>query len=312
LPIADSLPDMPALDGVDLPFGGTRRDLPGGLGDLPAVGGLAGLPAVGDVGLPLGDARTDPPVGGLGDVPLAGGLSELPVVGGLGLPVGDGRSDPPVPGGLGDLPVAGELTELPVVGDLSLPVGAARTDLPIPGLPDLPIVDNLAVGGMPFGGRRSDLPIDGLPAVDDLGLPIGGFDLPLPGATGRSNPEELAGDLVDGLPELPMGARDLPIDIPGNVNLFEELPAFRSNATDVTTVIPRAEAPTAVLPKLTEAELTRPLPAVPAFGDVPVVQVTSVRNLPIQVPAVDPAVNSGTLTDTRAALANLFTYHPIG
>ncbi|MCT2586494.1 hypothetical protein [Actinophytocola gossypii] len=325
LPLADGLAGLPAVGGLG------RSGLPvEGLDGLPVADGLAGLPVVGDLGrsglpvegldgLPVADGlaglpavgglgRSGLPVEGLNGLPVADGLAGLPVVGDLGrsgLPV-DGLNGLPVADGLDGLPAVGGLgrSDLPVRGRDGLPLADGRTDLPaVDGLPVPPVVDGLgdvpvAGGlGLPVGGGRSDLPL-----VGELGLPVG---------NGTTN---LPLGVADGLAELPFaGVPDLPVDLGGGLPARgRDLPAFTSNATETTAVIPQVDAPTAVLPNLTDVELTRPLPAVPAFGDVPVVRVPSMGHRPVQVPAVDPAVNSGTLTDTRAALANLFTYHPIG
>jgi hypothetical protein len=75
-------------------------------------------------------------------------------------------------------------------------------------------------------------------------------------------------------------------------------PVF-GNLSDVTTILPALPVP---------AEITTLLPVIPAApvsADVPVAQLPGVGE-------VSPRTNESTLDSTRAALANLFTTHPIG
>jgi hypothetical protein len=75
-------------------------------------------------------------------------------------------------------------------------------------------------------------------------------------------------------------------------------PVF-GNLTDVTTILPALPVP---------AEVTTLLPVIPAApvnADVPMAQLPGVGE-------VGPRTNESSLDSTRAALANLFTTHPIG
>ncbi|MPZ80998.1 MAG: hypothetical protein GEV28_11590 [Actinophytocola sp.] len=163
-------------------------------------------------------------------------------------------------------------------------------------------------GALSLGDARSasELPV-GLPAVGDVPM----NEIPL---------EELPiSDELAGAPTMLSGAT-------------ESFPAV-GDATDATTLLPAVPAVgdladvTTQMPALPAApqvagltDVTQVVPTVPAVGDVtavPAVQAPSLNTLPVEAPALSDvdatsALDDASLSDTRAALANLFTTHPIG
>jgi len=174
------------------------------------------------------------------------------------------------------------------------------------------------VGGLvPMGGQRAlpsgDL-LDGLPIVGSL---FGGGFGDLQGFGGFGGRQDV--------PALPVDLAFLPVfgDLNDVTTVIPAVPAVPAvpGLTDVTTVIPAVPA----MGDLTDVTTVIPtVPAVPAAGDitaVPVVQAPSLNTLPVATPelsgvqapvASDVApLDASSLDATRAALANLFTTHPI-
>jgi len=166
-----------------------------------------------------------------------------------------------------------------------------------------------------FAGGMSGLPGQGQVAdVADMAANGGVQQTPqiLP-APARSDMQPFAGQLGD-LPtgDLPTGdsTGQLPVAVPAALPVQRDLP---SDLTDVTTLIPAVPAAGNV------TDVTTVMPAVPAapgldgIADAPLVQAPSVGTLPVpgvsQVAA--PELGGSSLDSTRAALANLFTTHPI-
>jgi hypothetical protein len=306
--------------------GGQQGGLPvvgnvlgGQQGGLPVVGGAlsggqqGGLPVVGDVlggqqgGLPVVGSALGSSQQGAGG-PLGGLLGQrdtdqLPVVGNAlgagqssdGLPVmgnavsGAGQSAGRLPtvggllggreSGVNSAPVAGNLVEV----DSSERTERTATDLPNVG--QLPVANGLPATNMPVvNGQSLD---GGLPATDNLAndLPVVSTVPMVTGLFGTVSDQQ-AMNAVTTL--LPVSS--------GN----------RHRASDFRTVVPR-------MPSVTDVDVTQIIPTIPS--------VTDMRTFPgVQVPTLDgvpamanfPAIDPGSLTDTRAALDNLFTNHPIG
>ncbi len=278
---------------ADDPLGGLLTGTSAGPVGLDAVTGLLGNVDTNGVGPVTGADIGSVPVGGQRDLPVAG---NLPVAGGLpgGLPVAGNLPVglDTVTGLLGNVsgngvgPVAG-LTDL-----ANLPVGAQR-DLPVAG--GLPVADGLP-GGLPVD-LLGNVPLVGGLTGGNLGLPG------LNGLGGRSDVPEFApvfGDLTEVTSVIPAAPER---DLTDTTAVIPAVPAV-DDPTDVTTIIP----------------------AVPGVGDgteVPVVQTPSLNTLPVAPPQVSgvrapvvsnvtPYLDESSLDSTRAALANLFTTHPIG
>jgi hypothetical protein len=319
LQMGDLASNLPVDVPVALPV---QRDLPTGdlpTGDLPTAELTGGLPTDGLTGnLPTGIPMALPVQRDLPTADLTGDLPTGELTGGLptgGLPTGDLT---------GNLP-AGIPMALPVQRDL--PTG------------DLPTAE--LTGGLPTDGLTGNLPTDvpmGLPVQRDL--PMG--DLPTSDLTGDLPTSEFAGNLPTGMPMALPVQRDVPQtpSLPAMPSLTPDLPqagdvlsplsgitiggysAFSgfggrsdvpADLTEVTTLIP-------VIPATDDlTEITTVLPVIPAFpgldgiAGAPLVQAPTVGTLPI--PATSdvqtPELGGSSLDSTRAALANLFTTHPI-
>jgi len=178
------------------------------------------------------------------------------------------------------------------------------------------VTDNLA--GLPVAGQR-DLPTDSLGDLPIIGSLDGDFaDLADLGAVqgfggfgGRQD-----------VPALPFELDFLPMfgDLNDVTTVIPAVPAT-DGLTDATTVIPVVPA----TGDLTDVTTVIPaVPALPGAGDVtavPVAQAPSLNTLPVTTPELSgvqaPVVSdvapmdASSLDATRAALANLFTTHPI-
>ncbi len=307
--------------------------------------GRAAAPVGGDLlggGLLGGDLLGGHLFGGLlgGDMlgGVTGGLpvSQLPVSG-----VGGRQDVPALPVGgdvLGGDLLGGHLFGGLLGGDMlggvtgGLPVSQLPvSELPVSGVSGREDVPALPVGGDVLGG---DL-LGGL-----LGGGLLGGDM-LGGVTGGLPVSQLP---VSSLPVSGVGGRQ---DVPAvPVELPELLPVF-GDLTDTTAVIPAVPATddltdtTAVLPVIPATDdltsTTAIIPVIPAAGDltditsvipvvpalpgagdvnaVPVVQAPSLNTLPVSNPGLSgvqaPVMGDSSLDATRAALANLFTTHPI-
>ncbi|MFI7677138.1 beta strand repeat-containing protein [Actinophytocola sp. NPDC049390] len=137
-----------------------------------------------------------------------------------------------------------------------------------------------------------------LPARGDV--PV---TLPAPDVMPQTPALPVSGDVYEPLPTVTLdtfdrsrGARsDVPSDLTDVTTLIPAIPAT-DELTDITTVMP-----------------VIPAPGLEDISSAPVVQAPSVGHLP--VPAVSdvqtPELGGSSLDSTRAALANLFTTHPI-
>ncbi|GAB3438069.1 hypothetical protein [Actinophytocola sediminis] len=147
----------------------------------------------------------------------------------------------------------------------------------------------------PFGPLRGDLFRD-VPIVGDLLTAITQLAKPQTPATGLASLVPL--NSATGQTSL------VPLNS-GSTGQRDGLPPLVSQAlpASVPSVVP------SVLNKVpTDLEVTQIVPTVPSLAEQ--LRPTVARALPVlsSFPAVDP----GTLSDTRAALASLFTNHPIG
>jgi len=216
---------------------------------------------------------------------------------------------------------AGGMTGLPGqdqfagVSDLAANGGLPQTPqiLPAPARADV----------HPFAGLFGDLPTGDLPTGDLTGnLPVAVPALPVQRDLPQTPVLPLAGDMLSPLSAISLdsfggfggfgGRSDVPSDLTDVTTLIPAVPAA-GDLTDVTTIIPAVPATDG----LTDVTTVMPVvPAAPALGDItaaPIVQAPSVGTLP--VPGVSevaaPELGGSSLDSTRAALANLFTTHPI-
>ncbi|MBB4906670.1 hypothetical protein [Actinophytocola algeriensis] len=308
---ADGLPEVPQI--LPAPARADATPVPGLPGGLPVA--LPGLPTEAP-GLPIDSLNAGLPTSvpgvpssSLSGTEVTGGLpTEAPALpidaikGGLpsdvpGLPAGG------VPGGLvnQDLPSYRLTTDLPTDG--------ITGDLPTSGLPiglpgrqrDLPT--DTIVGGLPSGGlpvalpvQRADLPTDTIVG----GLPTG--DLPVQRDLPHVPAMPMVGDVFAPLSPVSLdrfggfGSRsNVPVDLTEVTTLIPVIPAT-GDLTDITTVLPV-------------------IPAAPGVGDItaaPIAQAPSVGTLvPAGSEVAAPELGGSSLDSTRAALANLFTTHPI-
>jgi len=329
---ATELPTLPALP-TDLSVDRTMTaPEPGPAIVTDAASGVLGSFAGGLTGVPGQDAVAKV-VGIAGEATQGAGQYHV-------LPTQQPRADLPM-----DLPVSGDL-----FGDATGPlahvvapvsagteilrhfgmvlngIDAAQPKADVPGLSMIPFIDGIALPELPGLDGVSALPevpgVDSLPQVPGLdgvsALPeVPGLDgvpaLPaVPAVDGITALPAVPGlDSVPALPEVP-GLDGLPAmpEVPSLDNVSD-----LADLVDVTTVIP-------TVPGLDVPAM----PAVPGVGDLtdlPVVQAPSLDGVSLPTSALSnldsaamvPGMNvldNGSLADTRAALANLFTHHPIG
>ena len=194
----------------------------------------------------------------------------------------------------------------------------------LPGQDQVTDVAALAANGgapqiLPAPASRSDVPsvAGDLPVTLPADLPVtlpAQRDLPqapaLPAADQVLAP--LSAITLNGFGGFGGGRSDVPSDLTDVTTLIPAVPAT-DDLTDVTTFIPAVPA----AGDLTDVTTVMPvIPAAPGMEDItsaPIVQAPSVGHLP--VPAVSdvqtPELGGSSLDSTRAALANLFTTHPI-
>lgn len=198
---------------------------------------------------------------------------------------------------------------------LPYPMPQSRQDIPFEtvsgtlfdGVTPLAGVLEVPAGTLGLGGARSaaELPV-GLPAVGEVPL----NEIPLA--------ELPISDELTDAPAMLSGATES-IPAVGATDATTMLPAVPAvgDLADVTTQLPALPA----APQVGElTDVTQVVPTVPAVGDVtavPAVQAPSLSQLPVQTPALSgldatSALDDASLSDTQAALANLFTTHPIG
>ncbi|HEV7650663.1 MAG TPA: hypothetical protein VGP26_21155 [Actinophytocola sp.] len=253
----------------------------------------------------------------------------------LPAPLPKSGADNPFPAVSGDLfeGVVAHAVEIPGAAADGLGGSRSARDLPTGNLP----TGNLPLAGTPL----SDIPLEELPVSDELADLPGTLPAVPAAAAVPGVPALPAGDLTDattvlpavpavaGVPAVPAvpvvpAVPALPAgDLTDATTVLPAVPAL-GDLTDVTTQLPAVPAVPAVaapadLPAVGDADVTEIVPNVPSVGDVsavPVVQAPSLNNLPVDAPAL-PAANpasvldDGSLSVTRAALANLFTVHPI-
>jgi hypothetical protein len=176
----------------------------------------------------------------------------------------------------------------------------------LPGQDQVTDVADLAeTGGAPQilpAPARSDVPVT-LPAHDVVAP-----ELPLSGDVFAP----LSAVTLDNFGGFAGGRSDVPADLTDVTTLIPAVPAT-DDMTGVSSLIPAVPAVEDV------ADVTTVMPVIPAVPGLeyatsaPVVQAPSVGHLP--VPAASevqtPELGGSSLDSTRAALANLFTTHPI-
>ncbi|MFC4854931.1 hypothetical protein [Actinophytocola glycyrrhizae] len=311
LPAQRDLPRTPGL-----PLGGEMvAELPvAGLDDLPTQV----LPAQRDLPrtpeLPLSGEMA---VAGLDDLPTQGLSAQRDLPGTPEVSLG-GQTLTPLPlAGLGGLPTQGlpAQRDLPQTPGSPLPV-AGLDDLPTQVLParrDLPQTPGLPLSGQSLPGvELDDLPTQSLPVQRELPqakVSVAGRTLaPLSGQLPVAALDNLP---TRGLPTTLPAQRDLPRtpELPlvgaalaprsgisaGQFGGFgfgrADLPADANAVTTVIPAIPAAGDPT---------DITTVLPVIPAVGT---------RQGAAEAAALE--LDGSSLDSTRAALANLFTTHPI-
>jgi hypothetical protein len=294
-----NLPVSGGMSPTELPAFATQRSMPADDFRGAFTGVLSGF-AGGMTGLPGQNQVTD-----VADLASNGGFAQTPQI----LPAPARADVEPFAGALGDLPTGDLPTGGLLTGDLptgDLPTGDLLTGgLPTGGLP----MGDLLTGGLPMGG----LPMGGLPMGD---LPMGDLTGNLPVAVPAALPVQrdlptapelpLTGDMLSPLSAISLdsfggfggfgGRSDVPADLTEATTIIPAIPAT-DDLTDVTTVMP-------VIPAA---------PGLDGIAGASLVQAPHVGTLPI--PAVSevaaPELGGSSLDSTRAALANLFTTHPI-